>query len=149
MSKDITLVHMERLQRDYLGLTKAGESSLRAAWEFGNTVSDLHRYYSYTDLAEAIGVSQSTVSKYAKLYNKYGHPDILVYVAKELETFDVAKLIADEHSQAATRLMGQCQTCQSWNVKRVAVPLEEAARLTEEIRKVQNTVPPARFASTS
>lgn len=147
MSTVMTDANLDRLQRDYAGLTKAGEASLHAAWHFGNTVSDLHRYYSYTDLAEAIGVSNSTVSKYAKLYKRYGHPDILVAVAKELETFDVSKLIAEENTQAATKLLGQCQTCHSWNVKRVSVPLDEAARIAEEVRKVQDKVPPARFAA--
>lgn len=137
MKQEITRRNLDRLQSDYLNLTKAGESSLRAAWEFGNTVADLHRYYAYADLGEAIGRSGATVSLYHRLYERYGHPDILVDVAKELGTYDVSKLAADEHSEAATRVLGHCATCGSWNVKKERVPLEEAAKIVQMVKAVQ------------
>lgn len=119
---------LDLLHTAYDALTKAGRDSLSKAYAFGNVVNALHGIFTYAQLAAELGVTTSTVAKYAKLYRAYDSEQYLLHVATELGTYDVGVLAAGE-APARYVYAWHCQNCGSFNVKK--------ERETDEVRALK------------
>ena len=108
---------LELLHSAYDALTKAGEDSLSKAYTFGNVVNALHGIFTYAQLAEEIGVTTSTVSKYAKLYRKFPTEKALLDMARALKVYDVG-ILGGDAAHAHYAYKWHCQNCGSYDVKK-------------------------------
>lgn len=85
------------LKLAYNDLVKSGVGSLQFALTFGGVVDALCISYTLKSMAEALGVSTGTVSRYRRLYGRWnGDLSALLAKASEIESYDVGKLAADE-----------------------------------------------------
>lgn len=119
---------LEMLVSKFDALTRAGRDSLVKAYEFGAVVDALHRFYSYSDMGNAVGRSGSQVYTYAKLFRRYSSEQRLVKRAEELDTYDVARLAKDEEETVHYHYQWRCTNCHSTAVvkEREAVVPEQA-----------------------
>jgi hypothetical protein len=109
---------LDLLRAAYDELTKAGRNSLVKAFAFGNVVNALHGIFTYTQLAEELGVTPGVPSLYAKLYRKYdGNVSLLLHTAAEMGTYDVSRLSSDSET-ARYSYVWRCNNCHSLDVKR-------------------------------
>ena len=108
---------LDLLRTAYDALTKAGRDSLSKAYAFGNVVHALHGIFTYGQLAEELGVTSTTVSKYAKLYRKYPTEQLLMHTAAEMSTYDVGVLSSDADT-ARYVYAWHCLNCGSFDVKK-------------------------------
>ena len=131
---------LDLLHAAYDALTKAGRESLSKAYAFGNVVNALHGIFTYTQLAAELGVTTSTVSKYAKLYRRYPNEQLLLHTAAELGSYDVGVLAADE-APARYAYLWHCQNCGSFQVKKERETGEVKALRDAETRRLANQVP--------
>ena len=116
------------------GLVKAGNSSVRAAWRFGQALDSFMDKYTQPQIAEAVGLSAGTVYKYRKFYGLYQRPELAVAASEQLETFDIGVLIAlhgdlepVEHGRplAGRRWLYRCTHCQSTEIRREEIDPED------------------------
>jgi hypothetical protein len=85
------------LKSSYNDLVKSGVGSLQSALTFGGVADALTISYTIRSMAESLGVSTQTVSRYRKLYARWqGDLAALLAKAAETECYDVGKLAADE-----------------------------------------------------
>lgn len=118
--------NLELLVQKYGKLEKAGEGSLRAAYEFGAVIDALYGIYTLTQLAAEVGVSNATISKYRKLFAAYPSGiGTLLRRARELSTYDVG-ILATGHSAAAARYELHCTVCGSYAIEKERVTVETA-----------------------
>lgn len=127
-------------------LVKFGEQGLIAAYTFGNVIEALHRFYTYREMAAALGYkSVSTINKYSLLYRKYPNENTLLREASRLETYDVQRLNGSTPAIPLVYVF-HCQNCGSYDVHKeretpeIAAALETArlARLAEKKEKVSS-----------
>ena len=130
---------------------KAGAGSVEAAWEFGEQVDEMHRYYSYADLGEEIGLSGAQISLYRKLFKRFGHVRLLLMEAEEQGTYDSSRLAKSETDiEIAMRVVPHCMTCNSYNVKREKMPATEAEKIRAAVKEAQEgRAPTALFISST
>lgn len=83
---------LDMLADSYGALVKAGKESLSAAYRFGSIIAALHPYWTYTAMAEYLGITTSTISKYARLARKFSTESQLLRAAEQMETHDVGIL---------------------------------------------------------
>jgi hypothetical protein len=122
---------LDLLRTAYDALTKAGRHSLEKAYAFGNVVNALHGIFTYRQLGEELGVTQTTVSKYDKLYQRYSTLQLLLSTATEIGCYDVS-VLAGGPSSAQYRYLYQCTHCGSFEVQREReTPELLAAKMTE------------------
>jgi hypothetical protein len=109
----------------YGDLRSSGARSLSAAYKFGQVVRALHRAYSFTDMAEYLGISVATVSKYAKLAGLYSTEVVLLRTAEQMSSWDISKLISID-AGVPIRSVLECRNCHSHDIahkrERVTVP---------------------------
>jgi hypothetical protein len=99
-------------------LGKAGEASLRAAYKFGEVVEEIHSHgYTYAQIGATIGVTGSMPYPYKRLYNAHRNISDLLKLARQLETYDVAKL-AGIATSTAYKYIFVCENCGSKEVHR-------------------------------
>jgi hypothetical protein len=124
----------------YKSLVKAGNDSVRAAWRFGQTIDSFTDAYKQTDLADAMGLSVSTLHRYLRLYRAYQRPELALEASEQLETFNIDVLwelqtqlhppVERGRSLAGRHFRYRCQHCQSTDVGREEVPEEELEAVT-------------------
>ena len=130
---------LDLLRTAYDALTKAGRNSLSKAYAFGNVVHALHGIFTYGQLAEELGVTPTTVAKYAKLYRKYPNEQLLMHTAAETGTYDVGVLASDDASVRYVYTW-QCMNCHSFNVKKERET--DAVRAAKEAEAVKSLAGP-------
>lgn len=122
---------LEMLADSYGDLVKAGRKSLSAAYTFGSVIVALHPFWTYTAMAEYLGITQATVSKYAKLARKFPTENALLKAAGEMETHDVGILAGLGVPSGHWHTEYHCTKCGSSGAAierlRVAGPKEPAA----------------------
>ena len=77
------------LSMAYKSLVKAGNDSVRAAWRFGQTIDSFSDSYKQYELADAMGLSVSTLHRYRRLYLAYQRPELALKASEELESFNI------------------------------------------------------------
>jgi hypothetical protein len=122
--------NLDLLMDAYHSLVKAGRGSLRAAYAFGQVCDALNRIgYTQTVLAEAVGLSNATISRYMKLFRRYANENMLLRRAEELGTYDVGQLAGNSPQEPAVYVL-HCIHCGTYNeVVRERKTPEEAAAL--------------------
>lgn len=98
------------LREAYENLTKAGSTSLQAAYRFGAVCDALSGMYTQRSLAQAVGVSTSTINCYLRLFRRYPTEHALLHMAEELGTYDVSKLNGSVPS-APVHYVLHCTNC--------------------------------------
>lgn len=103
-------------------LVKAGQGSLKAAYEFGAMVSELHDTgYTYATLGEVVGLGPAQIGIYAKLFRKYPTVSNLLRVSEALGSYSV-NLLASNGETAHYAYLYHCGNCGSYDVKRERAP---------------------------
>jgi hypothetical protein len=111
-----------RLVELHRQLVKAGQGSLRAAYEFGGVVNELHDTgYSYAVLGEAVSLGAAQISVYAKLFRKYSTIGVLLSMSEALGSYSV-NLLASDGETAHYAYLYRCENCGSDKVKRERAP---------------------------
>jgi hypothetical protein len=125
------------LMETYGNLVKAGRGSLAAAYAFGQVCDALNRIgYSQQMLADAIGKSVPTISKYLKLFRLYPTEKALLDRAEALGHWDVG-ILAGNTPQAPVVTVLHCLNCGKYNdVVRERRSPEEAEALLEAQARV-------------
>lgn len=124
---------LDLLHSRYRSLTKASEESLRRALQFGAVVHALYGLYSYTAMAEELGVTPTTVSTYAKLYAKYdGNEKLLIETSRAMHTFDVSRLVADGEPMRYFYAW-HCENCGSDKVVKERQPAAEVPEQADAV----------------
>ena len=77
------------LKLAYRSLVKAGDDSVRAAWRFGQTLDSFSDAYTQLQLADAMGLSVSTIQRYRRLHAAYQRPELALEASRQLETFNI------------------------------------------------------------
>lgn len=103
------------LRLAYDTLVKAGDDSLRAAFNFGQVIDALSNTFTLKTMGQEIGRTAVTVGTYARLYRRYPTVETLLKTAQEYGTFDISKLVAGEAVLRA-KFGYQCNHCGSWDV---------------------------------
>lgn len=99
-------------------LVKAGDDSLRAAYNLGQIIDALYATgYTYETMGDAVDRSPSTVAKYRRLFGMYAKVEDLLRTAHKYETFDVSILTGSQEKLAA-KFGYKCDDCGSWNTHR-------------------------------
>jgi transcriptional regulator with XRE-family HTH domain len=117
------------LQEKHSNLMKWGQGSIHAAWEFGDCLNKyLPSFMTKKALAEVIGVSVATVSRYMNLRDAYQRPELAQRAADILQTFDVTLITAlvnnlddgpvGRHPLAGRRYRHRCTSCGSTDIQR-------------------------------
>jgi transcriptional regulator with XRE-family HTH domain len=115
------------LKEHYTGLVKWGEGSVRAAWRFGQALDSRTDLYTRKQLAEAVGVTPGTVTRYLRLYYAYQRPELAEEAARALETYNIDTITAlrddlapIEHGRpmAGRRFRYRCTHCGGHEVRR-------------------------------
>jgi hypothetical protein len=112
---------LSSLRMAFAALVKAGEESLRRAYDLGQVIDALANQYTFGTLAEAVDRHPGTVAKYAKLYLRYPNIGELLRTARRYQTYDIGILVASEGSLVA-RYGHQCDHCGSWDTKHRRLP---------------------------
>lgn len=113
MSRVISRENAAMLRELYANLTKAGEASIVAARNFGQMVDLLKSMgYSYSAIGRVVGRTTSAVSVYAKLFRSYPTEAAMIRQARELGTYDVARL-AGANPLVPVRYEFVCTNCGS------------------------------------
>ncbi len=125
----------------YKSLVKAGNDSVRAAWRFGQTIDSFTDAYKQSDLADAMGLSVSTLHRYRRFYHAYQRPELALEASEQLETYNIdtlwelqTQLHPVEHARplAGRHFRYRCHHCQSTDVGREEVPEDDAKAEAEE-----------------
>ena len=118
------------LQRAYRGLVKAGNDSVRAAWRFGQCLDSFTDSYMQLQLADAMDLSVSTISRYLRFYRAYQRVEQALEASAQLETYNIDTLVEFQDQLAPVEhgrpLAGRhyryvCRRCQSRDVGRFEV----------------------------
>ncbi len=112
---------LDLLRESYGELVKAGSNSLAKAYVFGQVVNALHRFYTYTELGDAIGRSHTTMRVYAMLAKKYPTEKALLNTAEKLGTYDVSRLVGSPVT-TPSHYAWHCNNCGSDDVVKERVP---------------------------
>jgi transcriptional regulator with XRE-family HTH domain len=119
----------------YKSLVKAGNDSVRAAWRFGQTLDSFSDSYRQTELADAMGLSVSTLQRYLRLYRSYQRLELALEASDQLETYNIDTIV-ELHDQlnpvhhrplAGRRFRFSCRACGSHEVKREEITEDAAA----------------------
>lgn len=103
-------------------LTRAGQGSLQAAYNFGEIVNMLHdQGYSYATLGEVVGLTGAGISVYAKLFRKYPTASMLLRLSEQMGTYDVSRLASDGET-AHYSYAYHCGNCGSYDVHKERKP---------------------------
>lgn len=113
----------------YGALVKAGSDSVRAAWRFGQVLDGCSEAFSQRQLADALNLSVSTLSRYLRLYRAYQRPELAVEAGKQLQTFNVDLIVelqnqlkpVEHRSLAGRHFRYTCHSCGSRDVQRLEV----------------------------
>jgi transcriptional regulator with XRE-family HTH domain len=135
------------LRMSYQSLVKAGTDSVRAAWRFGQCIDSFSDAYTQRDLADAMGLSVSTLHRYRRFYAAYQRPELALAASEQLETFNIDiiwelqnQLRPVEHGRpmAGRRFRYRCQHCQATDVRREEItdPAELAELAAREAAMV-------------
>jgi hypothetical protein len=124
------------LKDHYSGLMKWGKGSVRAAWRFGQALDSRTDLYTRRQLADAVGVTPGTVTRYLRLYHAYQRPELAEEASVALETFNI-DTITELHDQlvpvergrslAGRRWRLTCAHCRSTEIHREEITDEEEA----------------------
>lgn len=79
----------QALSMAYRSLVKAGSDSVRAAWRFGQTIDSFSDAYERAELADALGLSVSTIYRYSRFYHAYQRPELALAASEQLETYNI------------------------------------------------------------
>jgi transcriptional regulator with XRE-family HTH domain len=116
------------LRRAYRGLVKAGNDSVRAAWRFGQALDSFTDNHTQLQLADAMGLSVSTIARYLRLYRVYQRVELALEASAQLETFNIDvitelqnMLHPVEHGRplAGRHWHSVCRTCYGTDIARV------------------------------
>lgn len=115
------------LRLAYRGLVKAGNDSVRAAWRFGQALDSFTDSYTQLQLADAMGLSVSTLARYLRLYRAYQRVELALEASAQLETYNIDtitelqnQLHPVEHGRplAGRHWRFTCRSCQGHDVGR-------------------------------
>jgi transcriptional regulator with XRE-family HTH domain len=118
------------LRRAYRGLVKAGNDSVRAAWRFGQTLDSLTDNHTQLQLADAMGLSVSTIARYLRLYRAYQRVEQALEASAQLETYNIDTITElqnmlhpVEHGRplAGRHWLSVCRTCHGVDIARVEI----------------------------
>jgi transcriptional regulator with XRE-family HTH domain len=123
---------LELLADAYANLVRAGTDSVRAAWRFGQTIDSFTDHaigYTMAVLADAMGLSASTLYRYRRFYAAYQTPELAIRASKKLETFNIDIIWelqnqlspVDHRPLAGRRFRTFCTHCRSSDVARVEI----------------------------
>jgi hypothetical protein len=112
---------LSSLKMAFAALVKAGEESLRRAYDLGQVIDALANQYTFDVLADAVDRHPQTVSKYARLYLRYPNVGELIRTARRYQTYDIGILVASEGA-LTTKYGHQCEHCGSWDTKHRRLP---------------------------
>jgi transcriptional regulator with XRE-family HTH domain len=131
---------LQALKMSYRTLVKAGDNSVRAAWRFGQTIDSFTDAHRQADLADAMGLSVSTLNRYLRFYRAYQRPELAIQASDELETYNIDTLWELQTQLnpriGRTRPLGgrhfryRCHHCQSTDVGREEVPEDDDEAVT-------------------
>jgi len=109
-------------------MTRAGENSLRAAYNFGQIADALKNAgISWDVMGHEVDRSAATIHKYANLYRRYPRVEMLLEASEYHDTFDVSILVRPEDTQIGHGKFGyQCGNCGSWDTHRKPAPADAA-----------------------
>lgn len=132
---------LRSLRLSYQQLVKSGSDSVRAAWRFGQTLDSFTDAYNQRQLADAMGLSVSTIARYLRLYRAYQRPELALEASAQLETYniDVITELQDQlapigHGRplAGRRWISTCRHCGSHDVGRDEIPQDDDPGAEEE-----------------
>lgn len=73
----------------YAQLVKWGEGSVEASWRFGMTIESLIRAYTKKEMADSLGVTVATITRYHRFYGAFQRPELAVEASELLETYNI------------------------------------------------------------
>jgi hypothetical protein len=117
---------LSSLKMAFAALVKAGEESLRRAYDLGQVIDALNNQYTFPTLAEAVDRHPQTVSKYARLFLKYPNIGELLRTARQYQTYDIGILVQSEGS-LSVKYGHQCDNCGSWDTRHRRIPEDASA----------------------
>jgi hypothetical protein len=107
------------LRQAFDNLVRAGDDSLRAAYNFGQIADALNDIgYSWAEMGDAVDRRGPTIYMYVRLYRRYPTLDALTMTAKKWGTYDINRLTGSDVS-LQSRFGYQCLGCGSWDTHRV------------------------------
>ena len=115
------------LRMAYKSLVKSGNDSVRAAWRFGQVIDGFTDSYKQADLADALGLSVSTLHRYRRLYLAYQRPELALKASEELESFNIDVIyelqnqlhpVRHGRPMAGRRFRYRCQHCSHTEITR-------------------------------
>jgi hypothetical protein len=77
----------------YRALVKAGNHSVVQAWRFGQTIDSFSDTWTMRQLADAIGIAESTVRRYWRLYGAYQRPELALAASQQVESYNIDVLV--------------------------------------------------------
>lgn len=118
MPRVISAENAAMLRELYGRLVKAGEESIVAARNFGQMADLLKSMgYTYAAIGRVVDRSSSAVSVYAKLFRAYPTEYAMIRQARELGTYDVARL-AGANPLVPVSYEFVCHNCGSHDILR-------------------------------
>lgn len=136
------------LQRAYRGLVKAGNNSVRAAWRFGQALDSFTDNHTQLQLADAMGLSVSTIARYLRLYRAYQRVEQALEASAQLETFNIDVIVElqnmlnpVEHGRplAGRHWRSVCRHCHGVDIARVEI--DENGQPVGDENEADATVP--------
>ena len=142
MSAPTPTISTNDLVEAYASVGRAQEAGLRAAHHFGLVCDALSERHSFQDLGHAISRTHGVPRLYAKLYltwENHGGVEGLVNTARELDTYDVARLAGvNSPASVQTRFVPHCESCGSFNVEKMRMPAKDAAEILAKVEATRN-----------
>ena len=144
---------VELLRKSYRSLVRYGQGSVRSSWRFGQTIDSLSDAYTRPQIAEAVGVSTSTIYRYTRLFFAYQRPELAVEASERLETFNIdiisemaGQLGPVEHGRpmAGRRFRYRCTGCGGHDIKREEITDDDEPPAEPE--QLAGTVPQAKWS---
>jgi len=123
----VSSVDLRTLREVYNSRVRAGDDSVRAAWRFGQCIDSMSDKYYFKDIAEAMGLHSSTITRYHNLFATYQRPELAVQASHRLETADIGlvvqlqrDMLPVDHGRPLTgrRFRYTCRHCQSHDIAR-------------------------------
>lgn len=133
---------VEKMLNDaYHALVKAGKDSVRAAWRFGQCLDSATDRYYLKELAEVVGVSAGTVSRYLRFYRAYQRPELAIKASEQLESANIDLIWGmqmnlmpqpvEHRSLAGRKFRYTCHNCHSNDIGRIEVDPDTLEPLPE------------------
>jgi transcriptional regulator with XRE-family HTH domain len=137
----------------YRQLVKYSLPGVRAAWRFGQRIDSYTDDWTVKEIAELMGLSSGTISRYLRFYGAFQRPELATDAAVALGTFNIYLLwrwavygVEPEQGRAPSgrHYRYTCRHCGGHEVGREEID-EEGELVGDPVELISAAVPAARF----